>query len=781
MVRICTIVYVILLFPTVFAQYSLTVLRQPPGPGAITGLSGCGSVLYICGYSPGGPGFAARSTNLGKTWNSLSSPFITNRSPAAISFPTNEIGYIALGNGVVCKTTSGGVLWTRVGDTTIYHGTCTDMVFTSPTTGFMCGNTFLGYIVMRTYNGGEVWEPVPTPVSTNAGSMVWLDSLRGWVAGAGGRILRTTDGGGNWNVMNPGGITLNSIRYAGSGVFYAVGTGSLVKSTDGGETFFSIAPPSRGPMRSCIFSDAQNGCVAGEAGIVYFTTDGGVHWTERKAGQESLTLSCSSNGRYFMAGGAGVVLQVEPHSGSFTALSNDSRTCYGMSSENNSLYICGANGVVRRTTDAGMNWENFITPFTGSLKDVISINNHLCAAGDSSVILQSEDNGVSWVKNTIGSVTDCFVRLCLVDSTCLYVFSRDGVIRVSSNYGASWQQINYIPSACLISARMLNRNYGLAFDKTNKVYRTYDGWLTYETNTLAELQVPVTAYCMLDSLRGAACGGYGHVFYTSNGFRSVNLISDTSGMKNITFTGVAAVSSTDIWAVGGTNIIYHSDAGNIVRLWAEVDCNTVSAYCSPEGEVFITGENGYVFRVRKKITPVELMYCRYDSGMLAWSMGAVTDIREFSIEVSNDGKIWSLDGIVSARAEGLLQQEYRWKLIHASPVIIRLRGIETTGFKRTLAELSTKDADCSGVELQQCYPNPANPSTVIQYYIPRPMRVTLNLYTIQGERVLVLIDKEQEAGVHQLLLNTSGLSSGVYIYQLQADTFRQSKKIVIIK
>ena len=84
--------------------------------------------------------------------------------------------------------------------------------------------------------------------------------------------------------------------------------------------------------------------------------------------------------------------------------------------------------------------------------------------------------------------------------------------------------------------------------------------------------------------------------------------------------------------------------------------------------------------------------------------------------------------------------------------------------------------------LSQNYPNPFNPSTTINYSLPRTEKVVLKIFNTLGEEVQTLISEYQEAGSHsKLFIVNSILPSGVYFYRLQAGSFIQTKKMILIK
>jgi hypothetical protein len=89
-------------------------------------------------------------------------------------------------------------------------------------------------------------------------------------------------------------------------------------------------------------------------------------------------------------------------------------------------------------------------------------------------------------------------------------------------------------------------------------------------------------------------------------------------------------------------------------------------------------------------------------------------------------------------------------------------------------------------ELQQNFPNPFNPTTTIEYALPKPVKVELRVFNILGQVVKTLVDEEKEAGYYQVVWDgkdQSGqsVSSGVYLYQIKAGEFIETKEMQFIK
>jgi subtilisin family serine protease len=83
--------------------------------------------------------------------------------------------------------------------------------------------------------------------------------------------------------------------------------------------------------------------------------------------------------------------------------------------------------------------------------------------------------------------------------------------------------------------------------------------------------------------------------------------------------------------------------------------------------------------------------------------------------------------------------------------------------------------------LHQNYPNPFNPSTTIRYELPQKCYVTMKMFDLLGREVAILVNEQKPAGVHEVTFNAHSLSSGVYFYRLQADSFTATKKLILLK
>jgi len=83
--------------------------------------------------------------------------------------------------------------------------------------------------------------------------------------------------------------------------------------------------------------------------------------------------------------------------------------------------------------------------------------------------------------------------------------------------------------------------------------------------------------------------------------------------------------------------------------------------------------------------------------------------------------------------------------------------------------------------ISQNYPNPFNPVTHIQFGLPNPSYVKLEIFDLLGRRTATLVDARLQAGYHTVSFDGSNLPSGIYLYRIEADKFVKTNKMVLQK
>ena len=87
----------------------------------------------------------------------------------------------------------------------------------------------------------------------------------------------------------------------------------------------------------------------------------------------------------------------------------------------------------------------------------------------------------------------------------------------------------------------------------------------------------------------------------------------------------------------------------------------------------------------------------------------------------------------------------------------------------------------SEFRLSQNYPNPFNPSTIIRFSIPEESFVTIKVFNTLGEEITTVINENIIAGNYEVEFDASKLPSGIYFYKLQAGSFVETKKMMLMK
>ena len=189
----------------------------------------------------------------------------------------------------------------------------------------------------------------------------FADELHGYVVGAYGLVLQTSDGGHSWQslvgrVPNPRGKHLYQVQLNGSEVLIAGEQGALFRSTDGGAHFVEIATPYSGTFFGALGVDGNTLLAFGLRGNAWRSADGGASWQRIELGQP-VTLSagrCLQDGSVLLADESGRLLRSTDGARSFAALAVQPGTgLTGIAqAADGALILSGARGLSRVEPDA---------------------------------------------------------------------------------------------------------------------------------------------------------------------------------------------------------------------------------------------------------------------------------------------------------------------------------------------------------------------------------------------------------------------------------------------
>lgn len=183
--------------------------------------------------------------------------------------------------------------------------------------------------------------------------------------------------------------------------------------------------------------------------------------------------------------------------------------------------------------------------------------------------------------------------------------------------------------------------------------------------------------------------------------------------------------------------------------------------------------------------PVELSSFNYryinSKIELTWITKSEVNSNRFEVEKLVSGK-WLKVGEVTAAGNSNVEHKYSFEDNNiTSNSSYRLKIVDNDGSYKYSNTLVLENIRPMQYELKQNYPNPFNPTTVINYGIPQSSKVILKVYNIAGQEVMKLYEGEQEAGYYSINFNGNSLTSGIYIYSLEAGNVKISKKMMLVK
>lgn len=99
----------------------------------------------------------------------------------------------------------------------------------------------------------------------------------------------------------------------------------------------------------------------------------------------------------------------------------------------------------------------------------------------------------------------------------------------------------------------------------------------------------------------------------------------------------------------------------------------------------------------------------------------------------------------------------------------------------SVTDVGENPSNPASFKLFDNYPNPFNPSTTVRYSIPEVSFISIKIYDPLGKEVSSLVNETKQAGIYEDEFNASDLSSGIYYYTLQAGSFRETKKMILLR
>ena len=317
------------------------------------------------------------------------------------------------------------------------------------------------------------WIEQQSGTSQYLRSCSFIDSNLGIIVGANGTLLRTTDGGEIWSLIDSGtNETLLEVDFVSNAIGYAVGAnGTIIKTIDTGLTWFELSSNTNQQLNSVFFQNENVGFVCGKNGVLLSTTDGGTNWN-----RNDLDTLWHLNKIFFVDQNIGWICGVRNLYQTKDGGSTWQLNSYGWNVITDISFIDSLNGwgffqdatgwsVVRNTEDGGENWQfQFIAQWYS--EDLFFINELIGWAVGREFIYRTENGGQDW--NATGFLYyDLFSDVYFIDSSIGWVVGDYGRILKTINGGVTFIEENNLKE--IPNEYSLNQNYPNPFNPNTNI------------------------------------------------------------------------------------------------------------------------------------------------------------------------------------------------------------------------------------------------------------------------------------------------------------------------
>lgn len=699
-------------------------------------------------------------------------PKPTGNDIFSVKFINDQVGWSVGNCGTILKTTDGGKEWLQV----INDYTC-DFTAVHPLDEqniWIVGYGFStvdmindpSFKIINSQDGGKTWTTKLNgadffcdPTCSEFGyleDIYFINPFVGFVVGDSGVILKTSDGGINWELQQQskhyhfkaiqffnendglvtGGSGLITIGHLPARLDYT-DDGIILRTSDGGETWETVFSDTMNFID--MFFRSQNlgwavGVSVWEGGTgkrhILKTTDGGSNWAKQFEGDTLLYIP----NLFFL-------------------------------DENNGYATGGSYGRVVKTTDGGKTWIKYY-PAYYSLIDLFCFDTlHVITVGRYGMIFETTDGGESWMHRDTSSFPSLTISsIYFVNpDTCMFIQSE--ALYRTTDKGLTWENKGFM------------RVWDIAGYGKYCWAVGYGGTIMHSSdagNSWIAQQSGVNAFLKDVKFVSSSVGwtaGDGYILKTVNGG------SDWIVVRNETpstgYIGVVAQDASRCWVYAVDGISVRTTSGGTT--W--YDCYTeLDSMCAVS---FINPDTGWA---RKN----DALYITYNGGIdwLILNSGGVPYWKTQFVDVIH-GWTFLSDGISATHNGG-----YKWRAefftkIHHYVMCAYLidslhgwvgafsGGLIRYGYPELITSVPIFEISTSPniLRLHPNYPNPFNASTLISYQLKSQSIVTIRICDILGKEVRVLENSEKSPGSYNVVWDGRNderkeVSSGVYFYRL---------------
>ena len=388
----------------------------------------------------------------------------------------------------------------------------------------------------------------------------------------------------------------------------------------------------------------------------------------------------------------------------------------------------------------------------------------------------------------------------------------------SFSFAQNWQIQNSNTSNQLKGIQMISTTEGWACGDAGTMLHTTNAGANWSLLTLTGSDLHQIVF--KDASIGIVVGDNGTVFTTTNG--GTNWISKNSG-TSLQLRGACFDGGSTFFAVGDDGAAVKStDDGNT---WTTLNSGTTERLLSVaavdqnvwvgarDGLLLFSNNGGTTFTSMSNPATDDIKDIQFINASIGFACGS----NSFFMYTSNGGTNWTSRSTgIAVGLNGLhfVDQNVGWTVGGAGTLYSTTNaGLNwvaiTTPTTQDLNSIHSFDgvnawsvgnsgviitnySPSTGVEtefsgtpnqiiLEQNYPNPFNPSTTIKFTIPESGNTIVKVYNTVGSEIAILLNEVKQPGTYEVNFNAVDLSSGAYFYSIETDTFREVKKMILIK
>jgi photosystem II stability/assembly factor-like uncharacterized protein len=497
--------------------------------------------------------------------------------------------------------------------------------------------------------------------------------------------------------------------------------------------------------------------------------------------------------------------------------------------DSNVIWVACTGAQVYLSEDGGLTWTLRNTGLTsaGDLYGISAVDNMNCWVGTvAGSIYRTSDGGNSWAQQiaVAGSFMDG-IKMFDVNNGVYYAdptgSGQPYQFRYTTDGGTTWTIAPNSPIA--------GSEFGVinAWDWIDQNTFWIGSANTTANATSANIYYTTTGFAgTWNSTSVSGLGGAQGLYYQAIGFTDAmhgmagsngsDIVKTTDGGVTWVATNIPSISS-----FAAINFMGLKDGSNVNRLVLSDGVSYYMFKTTDQGNtyteetlpteaqtngiahmIFLNANLGYagggagIFLKYIGIVPVELTSFTANSVsgqiILNWKTATETNNRGFEIErkvVTKDNQgSWNFIGFKSGRGTTTEPQEYSYTDnidgINATSIKYRLKQVDFNGSSTYSDEVTVNNIIPVQYNLSQNFPNPFNPTTMIDYALPNNSFVSLKVYNSLGQEVSTLVNENKPAGTYHINFNASGLPSGVYYYILRAgnnNEFVKTNKMILLK